>query len=392
MTNTDFTTRTLRLRLEDRHAAFLRGQAREVNFVWNYVNDLSLKILEREGRFCSAYDLHRYTVGATKEGISLLAQTVQAITEKLVARRRRFRKSRLAWRKSVGTRRSLGWIPVKAAGLRYRDGQVWYCGMPLSLWDSYGLDQYDLGTGCFSEDSRGRWYLNVTVKRKRLPASRVTKAVGIDLGQKDFLATSDGLKVEAHSFRRDLEPAIAAAQRAHKKQRVAALHAKVKARRRDALQKLSTALVREYGVIFIGNVNISTLAKTRLAKSVLDEGWSAFRTMLQYKGADASVWFEEVDEGYSTQTCSCRASRTGPKGAAGLGIRSWRCEVCGTLHDRGANAAKNILAKGMLSRAAGTGLQDGQTSSSFAAGRGRLAEGSTALKDGEDVKTIVRSN
>jgi len=153
----------------------------------------------------------------------------------------------------------------------------------------------------------------------------------------------------------------------------------VKARRKDALHKLSTALVREYGAIFIGNVNASALAKTRLAKSVLDSGWSAFRTMLQYKGADASVWFEEVEEAYSTQTCSCCASRTGPKGVAGLGIRSWRCEVCGTLHDRDVNAAKNILARGMLSRASGTGLQDDQTSSSFAAGRGRLVEGIPVL-------------
>ncbi|CAE6872635.1 hypothetical protein R70211_01379 [Paraburkholderia domus] len=157
------------------------------------------------------------------------------------------------------------------------------------------------------------------------------------------------------------------------------LHAKVKARRKDTLHKLSTALVKEYGVIFIGNVNASALTQTRLAKSVLDASWSAFRTMLQYKCDDAGVWFEEVDEAYSTQTCSCCASRTGPKGVAGLGMRSWRCEVCGTLHDRDVNAAKNILAKGMLSRAVGTGLQGGPTSSSFAAGRGRLAEGISAL-------------
>lgn len=45
-------TRTLRLRLKDKHSAFLREQAREVNFVWNYCNELSYKILQREGRFC----------------------------------------------------------------------------------------------------------------------------------------------------------------------------------------------------------------------------------------------------------------------------------------------------------------------------------------------------
>ena len=373
------TTRTLRVRLKDRHATFLRAQSREVNFVWNYANELGLKILLREGRFCTAYELHRYTAGATKEGLSLHSQTVQAINEEYVTRRRQFKKHRLAWRKSSGARRSLGWIPVKATALRYRGGQVWYCGRPLSLWDSYGLHQYELGTGCFSEDSRGRWYLNVTVKVKTRETSTATRSVGIDLGLKDFLSTSDGEKAEASQFYRDLEPEIATAQRANKAQRVKALHAKVANRRKDTLHKLSSALVRDYGAIFVGNVNASGLAKTRTAKSVLDAGWSMFRTMLQYKCADAGVWFEEVNEAYSTQTCSCCASRTGPKGVAGLGIRNWRCEVCGTPHDRDVNAARNILAAGMLARARGTGLHDGSSPSSFAAGRGRLAEGIPAL-------------
>ncbi|HDR9103283.1 TPA: transposase, partial [Burkholderia vietnamiensis] len=229
--------------MKDKHAAFLSAQAREVNFVWNFVNDLGLKILSRERRFCTAYDLHKYTTGASKAGLSLHSQTVQAISEEYVSRRKQFRKPRLAWRKSGGARRSLGWIPFKASALRYKAGQVWYCGRPLSLWDSYGLSHYELGTGSFSEDSRGRWYFNVNVKIPELcgprqPAPR--GAVGIDLGLKDFAAFSDGRKVEAKRFYRDLEPALAVAQRANKKQRVKAIHAKIANRRKDALHKLST--------------------------------------------------------------------------------------------------------------------------------------------------------
>lgn len=354
-------TRTLRVRLKDRHAAFLRAQAREVNFVWNYCNELALTILQRENRFCSAYDLHRYTAGATKEGLSLHSQTVQAISEELVTRRRQFKKRRLAWRKSGGVRRSLGWIPVKASALRYKGGQVWYAGRPLSLWDSYGLHQYELGTGSFSEDSRGRWYLNVSVNVKAAEKSTATRAIGIDLGLKAFASLSDGSQVEAHRFYRDLEPTLAIAQRARKQHRVKALHAKIANRRKDALHKFSTTLAREYGAIFIGNVNAAGLAQTGMAKSVLDAGWSAFRAMLQYKCALAGAWFEEVNEAYSTQTCSCCSSRTGPKGVAGLGIRAWTCGVCGTQHDRDVNAAKNILKLGMSARAAigGTSLHDG---------------------------------
>jgi len=371
-----YTTRTLRLRLKDKHAGFLREQARAVNFVWNFCNELSIKHFERQRAFMSAYDMQPYTKGAGKE-LGLHSQTVQAVQEEYVTRRKQFKKVKLRWRVSGGSRRSLGWIPFKASGMRYKGGQVWYAGRPLSLWDSYGLSQFELGPGSFSEDSRGRWYLNVTVKVKTsvprkaaaavgidcdsglgdaslaIEAQRRVGAVGIDLGVKEFLTTSDGLKVEAQRFYRDMEDQLALAQRANKKQRVKAIHAKIANRRKDALHKLSTQLVNEYGAIFIGNVNAAGLVKTRMAKSVLDAGWSTFRTMLQYKCDDAGVWFEEVDEAYSTQTCSCCASRTGPKGVAGLGIRGWTCSHCGAEHDRDINAAKNILA----------------------AGRGRLAEG-----------------
>jgi putative transposase len=86
------TTRVLRLRLKDKHAKFLRAMASDVNMVWNYVNDLSYKVLQREHRFVSAYDLDKYTAGVTKEGLSLHSQTVQAISQEFVTRRKQFKK------------------------------------------------------------------------------------------------------------------------------------------------------------------------------------------------------------------------------------------------------------------------------------------------------------
>jgi putative transposase len=105
-------------------------------------------------------------------------------------------------------------------------------------------------------------------------------------------------------------------------------------------------MVRTYDTIFVGNVSASALVKTPLAKSVLDAGSSAVRTMLRYKCDFAGATFAEVDEAFSTQTCSACDSRSGPKGIAGLGIRAWTCGACGTVHDRNVNAAKNILAAG----------------------------------------------
>ncbi|EIM96351.1 IS605 family transposase OrfB, partial [Paraburkholderia hospita] len=158
--------------------------------------------------------------------------------------------------------------------------------------------------------------------------------------------TSDCHVITLDRHYRKLQTELAKAQRASKKARVRALHAKIKNSRKDQLHKLSTALVKEYGAIFIGNVNASALAKTRMAKSVLDAGWGRFRTMLQYKSDHAGVWFDEVDEAYSTQTCSCCNRRTGPRGREGLGIREWACPGCGAYHHRDINAATNILAAG----------------------------------------------
>ena len=137
------------------------------------------------------------------------------------------------------------------------------------------------------------------------------------------------------------------AQRARNKKRVRAIYAKIKQIRNNHLHQESTKLVKNYSSIFVGNVNAKSLAKTKLAKSVLDAGWTMFRTLLKYKCENAGVWFEEVNEQYTTQTCSCCGSRdSSPKGRTGLRIREWTCVQCGTLHDRDINAAKNILALG----------------------------------------------
>ena len=121
-----------------------------------------------------------------------------------------------------------------------------------------------------------------------------------------------------------------------------------------------------------------------MAKSVLDAGWSAFRTMLQYKCDSAGVWFEEVDERYSTQTCSCCEARTGPTGQKALGVREWTCPACDASHQRDINAAKNILRTGLFSMeqafatAAGKATVN-EASSEAGGGRAPLAEGISVL-------------
>jgi IS605 OrfB family transposase len=342
-------TKTLRLRIKDRHREWLCERACDVNMVWNYCNDLSQQVWRRERRFLSGFDFWPYLKGVTKAGLDLPVQTVQEVAEQYAVKRSKARKVRLSWRASRGARRSLGWLPFKVRTVTYRGGQIRYAGKWLGLWDSYGLSQYELRAGSISEDTRGRWYLNVTVEVPDFVGPRrpveCADTLGIDLGLKSFAALSDGRSIEAERFYRDLEPALALAQRAGRKARVRAIHAKIANRRNDFLHKLSSELVQQYPAIYVGNVSAQGLARTRVAKSVLDAGWSKYRTILGHKRDRAGVWFGEVNERHSTQDCHACGARTGPTGARDLSVRA--CRECGATHDRDTNAAINIRDRGV---------------------------------------------
>ena len=152
-------TITLKVRVKDKHANVLNEMARSVNYVWNYVNELSSRAIRHRGEFLSGYDIDRYTKGANKE-LGLHSQTLQEISKEYVTRRRQFKKAKLSWRKSRGSRRSLGWIPFKSGAATWKSGQIYHNGHHFKVWDSYGLAQYQFRSGCFSEDARGRWYMN----------------------------------------------------------------------------------------------------------------------------------------------------------------------------------------------------------------------------------------
>jgi len=337
-------TKTLKVRVKDKHAHLLKQQAKAVNFVWNYINELSSRSIKERRVFLSEFDLHPYTKGAGKE-LGLHSQTLQCIAKEYVTRRRQFKKARLNWRKSGGIKRSLGWVPFNTSAAQFKSGQVYFNRQYFKIWDSYGLSRYKFKSGSFNEDSRGRWYFNVVVE---VEAEQGTgkEAVGIDLGCKETATDSTGYKIKGREYRK-LEAKLGIAQRAKNKARVKAIHAKIKNRRADTLHKYSRKLVNENAAIFVGNVSSKGLVKTKMAKSVLDAGWSTLKTLLEYKSAHAGIVFEEVNEAYTTQTCSCCGSRqNSPKGRAGLGIREWTCE-CGVTHDRDINAAMNILAVGL---------------------------------------------
>ena len=340
-------TKTLRLRIKDKHAKVLAAMAREVNQVWNFCNETSHRAIRQRHQWLSGYDLQKLTNGFSKcEGIHIGSPTVQQVCEDYAKARKQFKKAKLRWRVSnpQSSKYSLGWIPFKARALQYKAGQIQFAGQRFNLWDSYGLADYELRAGSFSQDARGRWYLNVVVKVQAKPTAG-TASVGIDLGLKEAAVASTGERIEGRFYRK-LECQLGIAQRAKKKQRARAIHAKIANQRKDMLHKFSTALVQNNAAIFVGDVASSQLVKTKMAKSTLDAGWSTLKTMLEYKSQQAGIVFEVVNESYTTQTCSCCGSipASSPKGRAGLRIRDWPCSECAAVPDRDVNAARNILA------------------------------------------------
>lgn len=345
--------KTLKVRVKDKHAAVLGQMAREVNTVWNFANETSQKAILDKRKFLSGYDLQKLAAGYCKcDGVLVGSGTVDAVCAEYARRRLQHKRLRLNWRVSnqKSAKRSLGWVPFVGQQIRYQGGQVLFAGHAISLWDSYGLADYEMRAGTFSQDSRGRWYLNVAVRVKATPSSG-TSAVGLDLGLKTAVTASTGQKIEGRLFRAT-ESRLATAQRAGKKRQARTLHAKVKNQRKDLLHKFSTQLVKENAAIFVGDVSSAKLVKTKMAKSVHDAGWSAFKTMLEQKAIPAGVVYTVVNEAYTTQTCNACGVIAGPKGLAGLNKRVWSCE-CGAVHDRDVNAALNIRARGLASLEAG---------------------------------------
>ena len=316
-----------------------------VNQVWNYCGGIQNDSRRLNRRWPSGFDLIGLTNGASKE-LGLHSDTVQAVCKQFAVSRDKA-KRRPRWRVSRGAKRSLGWVPFQCARpLKISGDTITFLGKKYRLWLSR-LIPGDIRSGSFSQDADGRWYLNLVCGvPDDLPAG--AGEVGIDLGLKDLMALSTGEKIGNPRHLRKSAAKLARAQRAGRKRLARKIHRKVAAQRRHFLHETSSRIVRVNGLICVGDVNSAALARTKMAKSVLDAGWSAFRSMLRYKTAMRhGARFVETNERYSTQTCSCCGSRAGsPRGPKGLRVRSWECSGCGVLHDRDVNAARNILASG----------------------------------------------
>jgi len=203
----------------------------------------------------------------------------------------------------------------------------------------------------------GRYYASFVVDRDPTPLPPVARTAGIDLGLISFatIAASDGT-IETVANRRHLRAAErrlgraqralsrkqkGSANRAMARHRVAVAHRKVRDQRADHHHKLALRLIRENQAVAVEDLAVVGLARTRLAKSIHDAGWARFVCLLEEKAAQHGRRVVKTGRWEPTsQTCSGCGHRDGPKP---LSVRAWSCAVCGTVHDRDVNAARNIL-------------------------------------------------
>ena len=210
-----------------------------------------------------------------------------------------------------------------------------------------------------SQVPSGKYYVSILVETEHIPMESTGDMVGIDLGIKDLLITSDGEKFDNIRTTKKYEDKLAKEQRKlfHKvkgsknwsKQRikVAKTHEKIHNIRIDNLHKISHKLISENQVIVSEDLAVSNMVKNHnLAKAISDCGWYELTRQISYKSDWNNRQYAKIGRfTKSSQLCNvCGYINVDTKN---LSVREWTCPQCGTAHDRDINAAINILNEGL---------------------------------------------
>ncbi len=203
------------------------------------------------------------------------------------------------------------------------------------------------------------WYICVTLEDETvpepMPLDNIKAVVGVDVGLKDFLTTSEGETVPIQQAYRKSQKRLARQQRKltrkqkgsknaqMQKNLVARIHQRIQRQRKDGQYKIANLLVKTYDLIAVEALNIKGLARTKLAKSILDAAWGQFITILEAVAAKRGVRVVKVNPYGTSQDCS----GCGVKVPKDLSIRTHQCHKCGLELDRDINAAVNILERAL---------------------------------------------
>jgi len=209
-----------------------------------------------------------------------------------------------------------------------------------------------------SKNASGQYFASILVECHVEELPKIGKSVGVDLGIKSFVITSDGKEFASNRFFRDNQSKLRTAQKhfARKKKgssrhkkcklKVARIHQTISNQREYFLHQVSNYLVLNYDRIVIEDLNVKGMVKNRkLAKSISDASFSAFRSQLTYKCDWYGRELVVADRFYpSSKTCS---SCGNVKKELKLSERVYNCEVCGFVCDRDLNAAINLKSVGV---------------------------------------------
>lgn len=221
-----------------------------------------------------------------------------------------------------------------------------------------------IGKMSITKTPTGKYYVSIFTEQEVEELPKTNKQVGIDLGLKEFVITSDNKKFKNNrhitKYAKQLKKAQQHLSRKQKgsngfekqKLKVARIHEKIANCRLDTLHKVSKELVKSYDLISVEDLNVKGMIKNhKLSKHIADASWGKFVTLLQYKCDWYGKKLVKVNRFYpSSKTCNVCGWINQD---LNLSVREWTCKN-GHHLDRDENAAKNILKEGLKIISAGT--------------------------------------
>lgn len=334
-------------------------------YVYNWALATRQEHYKETGKSLSSYDMFRrlsvlakepdtvWLQGAAMHALRESVKDLDRAYKNFFARRSRFPRFKSRHRTQPSIRHP--------QGVRVQDGRV-KC--PKIGWIRIRQSQDVIGKiklATFKRDARNHWYVSIVTEFESPDAvivARPDRVIGVDLGLTDFIVTSEGERVSAPKHLRRAERKLRKANKAlsrtkkgsknreKARRRLAIVHGKVANQRKDFLHKLSTRLVNEHDAVILEDLSVKGLARTKLAKSVMDAAWGEFARQVEYKSQWSCKPFVKIDRFFpSSKTCNvCGSINDGLT----LADRVWTCG-CGAVIDRDLNAARNIRDQGLLS-------------------------------------------